>query len=58
LVVDDFAVLWTDKDAFQHLLKTLTLLYQIKVNYKGTKYLGMTIAIDRQNRHVTLTMPG
>ncbi len=58
LVIDDFAVLWTDKAAFQHLLTTLTLLYQIKVNYKGTKYLGMTIAIDQQARHVTLTMPG
>jgi hypothetical protein len=36
------------------------LLYQIKVNYKGTKYLGMTIVIDRKARHVTLTltMPG
>jgi hypothetical protein len=38
LVVDDFAVLWTEKSAFHHLLTTLTLLYQIKVNYTGTKY--------------------
>ncbi len=57
-MVDDFAVLWTNKNAFQHLLTTLTQLYQIKINYKGTKYLGMTIAIDRVARHVTLTMPG
>ncbi len=38
LVVDDFAVLWTCKTDFNHLLSTLTQLYQIKVNYKGTKY--------------------
>ena len=58
LVVDDFAVLWTNRTALNHLLTTLTQLYQIKVNYEGTKYLGMTIAIDRVARHVTLTMPG
>jgi hypothetical protein len=58
LVVDDFAVLWTNTPDFEHFLHTLTLLYQIKVNRKGNKYLGMTIAIDRQARHVTLTMPG
>ena len=58
IVVDDFAVLWTHKLDFQHLLHTLTILYQIKVNYNGTKYLGMTIAINRKERHVTLTMPG
>ena len=37
LVVDDFAVLWTDRTALNHLLTTLTQLYQIKVNYEGTK---------------------
>ena len=58
LVVDDFAVLWSSKTDFDHLLHTLTLLYQIKVNIKGNKYLGMQIAINREARHVTLTMPG
>jgi hypothetical protein len=58
LVVDDFAVLWTHKPDFEHLLHTLTSLYQIKVNRRGNKYLGMTIAIDRKARHVTLTMLG
>ena len=56
--MDDFAVLWTRKEDFNHLLKTLTKLYKIKVNYKGNKYLGMTIGINRKERHVTLTMPG
>jgi hypothetical protein len=58
LVVDDFAVVWTDQESVDHLIHTLTILYQVKVNWLGTKYLGMNIDIDRTARHVTLTMPG
>jgi hypothetical protein len=58
LVVDDFAVVWQDQKDMDHFLQTLTMLYQVKVNWCGTKYLGMTIDIDRDKRHVTLTMPG
>jgi hypothetical protein len=57
LVVDDFAILWTNKLAMDHLIHTLTALYQVKINWKGSKYLGMDITINRQQRHVTLTMP-
>jgi hypothetical protein len=57
LVVDDFAVLWTNKRDMDHLVHTLTQLYQIKINWAGTKYLGMDISINRKQRHVTLTMP-
>jgi hypothetical protein len=41
-----------------HFIHTLTLLYQVKVNWEGTKYLGMDIRINRAKRHVTLTMAG
>jgi hypothetical protein len=41
-----------------HFLHTLTTLYQVKVDWQGKKYLGMLISIDRQKRHVTLSMPG
>jgi hypothetical protein len=58
LVVDDFAVAWHKQEDVDHLIHTLTLLYQVKINWLGTKYLGMTIDIDRVARHVTLTMPG
>jgi hypothetical protein len=58
LVVDDFAVVWSSHLAMDHFLKTLRKLYTVKVDYKGTKYLGITIAIDRTQRHVTLSMPG
>jgi hypothetical protein len=57
LVVDDFAVVWHDQKDIDHLIHTLTILYRVKVNWLGTKYLGMPIDIDRTARHVTLTMP-
>ncbi len=50
-------VLWTNKLAMDHLVHTLTQLYQVKINWAGSKYLGMDIAIDRKQRHVTITMP-
>jgi hypothetical protein len=49
--------MWHNQEDIDHLLRTLTILYQVKVNWLGTKYLGMTIDIDRKARHVTLTMP-
>jgi hypothetical protein len=58
LVVDDFAVAWTNRDCMNHFVHTLTELYQVKVNWMGSKYLGMDIAINRKQQHVTLSMPG
>jgi hypothetical protein len=43
LVVDDFAVVWTDQASMDHFVRTLTLLYQVKVNWAGFKCLGMDI---------------
>jgi hypothetical protein len=58
LVIDDFAVVWNDKLAMDHLVSTLQKLYQVKVNWAGNKYLGMDVDIDREERHVTISMPG
>ena len=58
LVVDDFAVIWKNNASVKHFVQTLRKLYTVKVDWQGTKYLGMDIAIDRTNRHVTLSMPG
>ena len=58
LVVDDFAVVWSSKKSMKHFLQTLRKLYTVKVDYQGSRYLGMDISIDRKNRHVTLAMPG
>jgi hypothetical protein len=58
VVVDDFAVVWSSSQAMQHFLATLRRLYTIKVDHQGLKYLGLDIAINRNQRHVTLSMPG
>ena len=58
LVVDDFAVVWSSSKAMNHFLGTLRKLYTVKVDYQGLKYLGLTIHINRKQRHVTMSMPG
>jgi hypothetical protein len=58
LVVDDFAVVWKDKKNITHFITTLRKLYTVKIDWEGSKYLGMDIAIDRTDRHVTISMPG
>jgi hypothetical protein len=58
LVVDDFAVVWRDRACIEHFITTLTQLYQVKVSWEGTKYLGMNIAINRPKRYATITMDG
>ncbi len=58
LVVDDFAVVWSSSKAMNHILQTLRKLYTVKVDYQGLKYLGLTIHINRKQRHVTMSMPG
>ena len=58
LVVDDFAVVWSSETAMTHFLRTLRQMYTVKVDYDGSKYLGMNIDVNRAKRYVTLTMPG
>jgi hypothetical protein len=41
-----------------HFIQTLRQLYIVKADWNGGKYLGMTIDINRKERHVTLSMPG
>ncbi len=41
-----------------HFITTLRQLYSIKINWEGTKYIGMDININRRKRHVTISMPG
>jgi hypothetical protein len=36
LVMDDFAVVWHRQEDVDHLIHTLTLLYQVKINWLGT----------------------
>jgi len=58
LVVDDFGVCYTDQADVQYLIETLQKLYQITIDWTGTKYLKMTIDHNIIDQTITLSMPG
>ena len=58
LVVDDFGVKYTTKAGAEHLIHTLNKLYEIKINWTGSTYIGFTIQFNNSLRTVRLSMPG
>ena len=58
LVVDDFGVKYASTEGAQHLIDTLQKLYIITIDWEGTKYLGFTIAFNREEQYVDISMPG
>ncbi len=59
LVVDDFGVRYKTQADAEHLISTLEKYdYKLKVRPLGDAYLGMVIAFDRQNKTVSISMPG
>jgi len=58
LVVDDFAVKYTDRIAVEHLFATIREEYRLEIDWSGSKYIGMTVHHDRAARTMTLSMPG
>jgi hypothetical protein len=58
LVVDDFGVKYINKDDVTHLLDVLQKDYELDTDWKGTRYLGLTLKWDYKNRHIHLNMPG
>jgi hypothetical protein len=58
LVVDDFGVKYVGKQHAEHLIHSLTQLYQISIDWTGALYLGLTLKWDYKNRIVDLSMPG
>jgi hypothetical protein len=58
LIVDDFGVLYTNKNDAQHLIDTLQAKYEITIDWKGEKFLGIDLQWDYEERTVTLSMPG
>lgn len=58
LVVDDFGIKYTTRDGADHLIRTLNLLYDIKIDWVGRTYVGFTITFDTILRTVALAMPG
>ena len=57
LVVDDFGIKYTAKTDADHLITTLRALYDLKVDWDGSEYLGMHIRFDTGKRTATLSMP-
>ena len=58
LVVDDFGIKYTTREGADHLIRTLSLLYDIKIDWVGRTYVGFTITFDPLLRTVALSMPG
>ena len=60
LWVDDFLIKFSrlDKSDADHLITTLKKKYQIKIDWEGKQYLGMTIKRDRVNNTLNISMPG
>eukprot|EP01034_Spumella_vulgaris_P021900 gene21900-27977_t len=57
LVVDDFAVKYKTRADAEHLISSLQLLYELKINWTGDKYLGYHIVFDDTAGTVSLSMP-
>jgi hypothetical protein len=58
LVVDDFGVKYVNKDNVGHLMSSLSQDYTINTNWKGARYLGLTLDWDYLQCKVHLSMPG
>jgi TfoX/Sxy family transcriptional regulator of competence genes len=58
LVVDDFAIKYVKKEDADHLLNALQKDYTVSTDWEATKYIGLTIEWDYQNRKVHIHMPG
>jgi hypothetical protein len=54
-----FGIKYKTPDDAEHLIKCLQLLYEIKVDKTGSRYLGFTIAFDDvyAEQTVSLSMP-
>ena len=58
LVVDDFGVKYTCKQDVHHLMGALKKNYEITDDWKGEKYIGITLDWDYERRQVHLSMLG
>eukprot|EP00804_Cyclotella_cryptica_P015967 CCRYP_004129-RA/>CCRYP_004129-RA protein AED:0.18 eAED:0.18 QI:0/0/0/1/0/0/2/0/948 len=58
LCVDDFGVKYVGIEHAKHLLQTLNTHYTTSHDWKGERYLGLTITWDYQRKQVHLSMPG
>jgi hypothetical protein len=66
LVVDDFAVKYTDEADVDHLKMALQTvdpetgkpMFEVSVDMSGSRFIGLTIDWDYEKREVHLSMPG
>ena len=58
LVVDDFAIKYTNRADVDHLLAAIATEYSIDADWNGSFYLGMTVSFDPTPKTVSLSMPG
>jgi len=58
LVVDDFGVKFQDSVGADDLIRCLQLYYTLTIKKDATKFLGLTIAIDKVAREVRMSAPG
>ena len=57
LVVDDFLIKYLSKDSADHLLSVLKQKYKITEDWSTSKYIGITIDIDRKAGTLTTSIP-
>ena len=58
LVVDDFGVKYVGEEHAKHLVSVLEQDYEITTDWKGEKYIGLTLDWDYARREVHISMPG
>jgi hypothetical protein len=58
LVVDDFGVMFTNRQDARDLMDTLSKLYRVSEDWAGERYCGLTLAWDYEKRTCDISMPG
>ena len=58
LVVDDFGIKYVGKEHADHLIAALKQDYELDEDWDGTKYCGILLNWDYENRDIHLSMSG
>ena len=57
-MVDDFGIIYTNKDDIDNLLKVIKEKYLLKIDWTGVKYVGIDLDWDYKEEEVKLAMKG
>ena len=58
LVVDDFGIRYTSRDDADHLIATLKQFYEVSLDWTGSRYCGLSLSWDYEQRTCDMSMPG